>query len=176
MDVLLFGWGVVLCDFKIGGNWIELEVVYVLNINYLELYVVFLGLKSFLLIFCEKYIKIYIDNLIVVVCINYFGLIRFLKCYDIIRKIWLLVKVNDIWILVVYLLGKDNIEVDFESWKIRDDIEWMLNLNIFDVLCKRLFFLSVDLFVFCINIQLKNYVLWNFDLGFLVFDVFIINW
>lgn len=47
MDVLLFGWGVVLCDFKIGGNWIELEVVYVLNINYLELYVVFLGLKSF---------------------------------------------------------------------------------------------------------------------------------
>lgn len=86
-----------------------------------------------------------------------------LQCNDITMKIWLLAKANDIWISAAYLPGKDNIEADFESRKIRDDTEWMLNSNIFDALCKRLFFPSVDLFASRINTQLKNYVSWNPD-------------
>lgn len=52
----------------------------------------------------------------------------------------------------------------------------MLNSNIFDALCKRLFFPSVDLFASRINTQLKNYVSWNPDPGSLFFDAFTINW
>lgn len=175
-DASLSGWGAVLRDSKTGGNWTESEVAYAPNINYLELYAVFLGLKSFLSILCGKHIKIHIDNSTAVACINHFGSTRSSKCNDITRKIWLLAKANDIWISAAYLPGKDNIEADFESRKIRDDTEWMLNSNIFDALCKRLFFPSVDLFASRINTQLKNYVSWNPDPGSLAFDAFTINW
>lgn len=52
------------------------------------------------------------------------------------------------WLIVVYLLGVDNVVVDRESRMIRDEIEWMLNEKFFKIIISVYFKLYIDLFVF----------------------------
>lgn len=55
------------------------------------------------------------------------------------------------WLIVVYLLGVDNVVVDRESRMIWDEIEWMLNEKFFKIITSVYFKLYIDLFVFWFN-------------------------
>lgn len=55
------------------------------------------------------------------------------------------------WLIVVYLLGVDNVVVDRESRMIWDEIEWMLNEKFFKIIISVYFKLYIDLFVFWFN-------------------------
>lgn len=72
------GWGVVMNDSLIGGRWLFFEVEN--YINCFEFLVVFFVLKCFQSLFLGKYVKIMIDNIIVVFVINNMGICYSDKC------------------------------------------------------------------------------------------------
>lgn len=86
IDVFNEGWGVVCGLQLIGGFWILDEKCY--YINYLELLVVFLGFKVFCILYCDRYISLKIDNIIVVVVINYMGISYFGYLNKLCKEIW----------------------------------------------------------------------------------------
>lgn len=54
----------------------------------------------------------------------------------------------NIWVFVVYIVGKLNVDVDFKFCFFLDKYEWMLNRNVFiEILIEFLEF-NMDLFVF----------------------------
>lgn len=58
---------------------------------------------------------------------------------------------RNIIVLVVYIVGKNNIIVDYLLKLFSDLIEWKLNENIFENICEVLFYFDIDFFVFRLN-------------------------
>lgn len=74
------------------------------------------------------YIKILCDNIIVVLYICNMGGIKFSSCNDIIREIFMWCIDWKLILLIFYLLGKLNIEVDRVSCEFyNSNIEWLLD-------------------------------------------------
>lgn len=130
-DSLLEGWGSVIDNFFIivNGRWFFLESVY--YINYLEIKVVFFGLKFLCLKFKYCSIKVLFDNQIVVVYFRNMGGIYFRDCNQITREIILWCKDRDIFLIIIYLFGKLNVEVDKVSREFYDDMEWLLDVQVY---------------------------------------------
>lgn len=91
------------------------------------------------------------DSVIVVVYINRIGgfVLFFLEE---IKSIWNWCFSKNIFILVVYISGKNNKIFDYLLREFNDCIEWMLNVDIFKKLCRRFFKFKIDFFVFRLNI------------------------
>lgn len=109
------------------------------------------------------YISIYIDNIIVVFYINVMGGIYFLECNKIVCEIWIWCIQRNIWVIVILLLGKENVDVDREFRIFNDNIEWFFEENIFYSIVKIYGMLFIDFFVFRINRKVFCYVLWRLD-------------
>lgn len=74
IDVFNKGWGVVYGN-QLIGFWFFYEKSYYINyFEFLGFLVVYLGLKVFCSLYWDMYISFRIDNIIVVVVINYMGM------------------------------------------------------------------------------------------------------
>lgn len=93
--------------------------------------VVFFGLKFFCSNMKFIYVCIYFDNIIIVNYINFMGGIYFMECNFVVKDIWLFCIMRQIWVFVVYILGKENIQVDKEFRVFYDNKEWMFRLDLF---------------------------------------------
>ena len=175
-DASGIGWGAVLNDISTGGHWSIQELQHGVNINFLELHAVLLGLKCFVNQIKGKAIKVNIDNSTAVACINNFGSTHSEVCNSETREIWNFASENDIWLIAAHLPGKLNVIADKESRTVRDETEWMLNDNLFKKLTDVYFIPTIDLFASRLNFQLQKYVSWKPDPEAIAIDAFTICW
>ena len=173
---LTVGWGAVLDDIRTGGPWSRRDISNYPHINYLELFAVYLALRSFKDKIRDKHVKLHIDNSTAVACINHFGSTQSVICNNLTRDIWLLAYNYNSFLTAVHIKGSLNAVADLESRKIRDDTEWMLNKELFQKIISVYTEPVVDLFASRINNQLSNYVSWHPDPNACAVDAFTCEW
>jgi len=155
-DASLLGWGAVYNGVKIGGRWNDSEKTH--HINYLELLAVFHALKSFCKDYKSVHIGLKIDNTCAIAYINNMGGIKSLDCNRLASEIWSWCINKDIWISANYVPTSENI-ADSESRKFNENIEWMLNPDIFKQLIKIWGRPDIDLFATRLNTVINIFFL-----------------
>lgn len=81
-----------------------------------------------------------------------------------------------LWLFVLYINTKDNVEADEESRKTNPGIEWELSESAFNHIVSRLVNPEVNLFASRINAKCPEYVSWKPDPDAISVDAFPISW
>jgi hypothetical protein len=165
-DASLLGWGCYDKQTKqsFGGRWNVMEGEQ--HINALELRAVELALRTKCREVYSKHVRIYSDNMTTVASLRKQGSVRSMTCHEIARRIWEFMLERDNWISVAHLAGVKNVEADRASreFKLKDDIEWSLQQEIFDKICDRLGIRpDIDLFACRLNHKVERYCAWQPD-------------
>ena len=119
-----------------GGNWSPDEAQH--DINYLEMFVVFLALKSFLSIVQNKHVKLLVDNTATVTIINQMGTCHSRVNNQLSQQIWSWCINHNVWLTVAHIPGKRNTEADRESRLTQRETKRTLQKPIFDAATKKL--------------------------------------
>ena len=173
-DASLQGWGASMKDQMTDGRWTDDEKLG--HINSLEMLAILYGLKSFENILKEHHIKILCDNTTAVSYINKMGGVRSNECNQIAQKIWTWCQERNIWLTCSHIAGKLNTRADQKSRKFNDHLEWCLNKNVFDKICRRLGYADIDLFATRLNCQIEKYCSWEADPNCQYVDAFTVDW
>ena len=112
-DASKLGWGAVLDTQSTAGLWSSTESQN--HINYLELLVVFLGLKTFFSSLHDCHIRLMIDNTTAVAVINHMGTSHSSPLNKLTKEIWLWCIPRNIWLSAAHIAGKCNIQAELES-------------------------------------------------------------
>ena len=172
-DASMSGWGAVCNGTKIGGRWDKEEMSH--HINYLELLATFYALKSFCKNSKSTHIGLLVDNTCAIAYINNMGGTKSLLCNKLSYDIWIWCIQKDIWISANYINTSQNI-ADIESRKFNENIEWMLNEEIFQTLTEKWGVPDIDLFATKSNSQLPKYCSWKPDPDCEFVNAFSVNW
>lgn len=172
-DASLLGWGASCENHKIGGRWKVEELDF--HINYLELLAISLALKSFAASKSNVHIQLKTDNTCALSYINNMGGIRSLQCNELSKQIWQWCRQRNIWISAAHVPGILNV-ADVASRHFNDNIEWMLNPDIFSMLTGIWGKPDIDLFASRVNRQLPRFVSWKPDAEAENVDAFSICW
>ena len=177
-DASGLGWGASDGNTHIGGRWNETERVRAeLNdINFLELLAAFYALQAFCTHLAHLHVHMRLDNTTAVAYINHKGGIKSRDCDELAKRIWEWCKKREIWITATHLPGVQNQIADEKSRKFNDQLEWMLNRDVFRQLCGYYGNPEVDLFATRLNAQVDKYVSWLPDPGGCAVDAFSIDW
>jgi hypothetical protein len=90
------------------------------------------------------------------------GGIKSVECNSLAYDIWFWYINRDIWVSANYVHTSEHI-TDVESRKFNDNIEWMLNKNIFKLIIEIWGTPDIDLFATRLNTQLSTYSYWKRD-------------
>lgn len=159
-DASLKGWGAVKHDVHIGGRWKCEEADN--NINFLELLAIFYALKSFCKDCKSVHVQILSDNSSAIAYIRNFGGIKSDCMNELALRIWNWCCSREIWISAEHVPGKTN-QADKDSREFNENIEWMLNREVFENICSILGKPTVDLFATRLNTQLNRFISWSPD-------------
>lgn len=168
------GWGAVLDGATAQGKWTDTESLW--HINGKELLAVLFGLKCLTRKMSNVVIRVLSDNTTTVRYINKMGGVRSPRCNNIAFMIWEWCEQRGIWILAAHILGVDNCLADDLSRNFSNNVEWCLNDDIFDLICKRFGTPSVDLFATRVNTKLKKFCSWAPDPDAWRIDAFSFKW
>ena len=130
-----YGWGAIRGDTSTYGLWSYLESLD--HINVLELKAAMLGIQALCKDVHDCFVQVQIDNNTAVAYINNMGGTHSLKYNHYTRGLLLWCVKRKIWITACHIAGSNN-SADYYSRKDTSHTEWMLNLNIFQSLCKSL--------------------------------------
>ena len=172
-DASLIGWGASCNGNRTGGNWTQNEAN--THISTLELRAVYFALRCFAKDLANVHIKLLIDNTTALAYVDNMGG-KVHELNEIARELWLWCKERGIWLTPAYITSADNVEADEESMKSHDNLEWKLNRNLFNKICKFFGTPEVDLFASRLNNQIKNYIAWKPDPFALAVDAFTMDW
>ncbi len=173
-DASLSGWGAECQGKSTGGQWTEAESKK--HINYLEMFAIYLGLKTFASKKENMHIRIMCDNTSAVNILNHMGTSHSDPCNELAKIIWEWCMNRNIWISVAHIPGKSNIVADFESCRNQRESEWMLNKTSLSEALKRLKMSPViDRFA-SICKQFQRYVSYRPDPDAEAIDAFSLNW
>lgn len=137
------GWGAHHNNTSWNGRWNEHELTW--HINVLELYAVFLALKSLLTKeFCGAYFNIRTDNTTAVSYINKKGGTKSISCAKVAFDIWRLLEQFDCLAFASHIPGAHNVLADVYSRKFKDNIEWTLSQDIYDFITTSWGTLTID--------------------------------
>ena len=128
-DVSKTGWWCSLQDLPTGAQWTPEEASE--HINFLEIKAVLLGLQSFGDKVADRHVKVLIDNTTAVSCLNQMGTCDSEKLNNIVAEIWAWCIQHGVWITAAHFPGVANIVADQESRKTSSDLEWALDLKIY---------------------------------------------
>ena len=172
------GWGATDMVSYAGGRWNEAELRKAENneINFLETLAAFHGLKSFCSHMRDTHILLRLDNTTAVAYINNMGGTKSLPCNKVALEIWGWCSKRNIWVSAAHLPGSQNTAADALSRKFNDNVEWMLDREVFSTIVQRFGVPDVDLFASRLNTQLPTYVSWMPDPGAWAVDAFSIDW
>lgn len=151
-DASTLGWGAVLDNQSIGGQWTQSEACH--HINYLELLATFLALKRFCKDVSKVHIRIRTDNTTTVTYLNSMGGMQSLQCDRLTKQIWLWCMQREIWVSACHVAGKNNTQADRASRHFDDNTEWMLRQDIFLSITQLWGKPEIDLFASRLNAQL----------------------
>ena len=171
-DASKLGWGATCGDIKIGGRWNDQEAQN--HINYLELLAVSLAVKSFCKTICNCHVQVKCDNQCSQSYISHMGG-KIEKLNLLARHIWLWCIDRSIWLSAAYVRGIENF-ADESSRKFKDNIEWMLDEQLFFELTVLLGKPEIDMFASRLNKQLSRYVAWMPDPEAEAIDAFALDW
>ena len=145
-DACLKGWGATCNGVATGGVWSIDEKEH--HINYLEMHVVFLGLKTFANNLRNVHIKVLSDNSTTVLVLTRMGTSKSNTCNSICKSILLWCIQHNIWLTIAHIPGKQNTEADNQSRLSRNmSHEWKLNPEILHSCLRKFnFFPQIDLF------------------------------
>ena len=92
------------------------------------------------------------------------------------KKLWDLAYEHGIWISESFIRGSDNSDADHASRILNDRTEWALPVPVFNKLCDKFFFPSIDLFASRLNAKTKKYISWIPDPFCWEVDAFTFSW
>ena len=133
------------------------------HINYLELKAIHFALLAFKASIRNSNVSLNCDNTTAISYINKFGGCRNVSLNHLSRKIWIWCIDNKVSINAVHIPGLDNQIADTMSRKFSDNIEWSLDINIFDRLYQTFGTPQIDLFASRLNKKLSHYFSWRPD-------------
>ena len=165
-DASSYGWGATLFQAgkyfrKTGGRWLNREKQQ--HINILELRAIQFALFAFRTFITHCYVRLHCDNTTAISYINKFGGCRNTSMNYLSRKIWLWCIDNKASITAIHIPGIHNILADRLSRKFTDNIEWGLDITIFEQLCSLCGTPLIDLFASRLNHKLSAYYSWRPD-------------
>ena len=169
-----YGWGATMNGRQTQGLWSHIEAD--LNINVKELKAAMLGLFSLAKDVKSCHIQIQLDNVTAVSYINHMGGTHSVLCNELTKELILWCKTRDIWLSAAHIAGKDNVEADALSRKIKSNTEWMLNASQFDSLCELYGKPHIDLFANRSNHRLPLYMSRLPDPNAIAIDAFLHPW
>ena len=177
-DASGMGWGATDSVTHIGGRWNEEEMGLANdnNINYLELLAVFHALKSFCSKLNNVHVLVRIDNTTAVSYIKNMGGIKSRSCDHLAKHIWQWCMKRQIWLSAAHLPGRENVIADTKSRHFNDQLEWKLNILVFNKIVQQFGMPSIDLFASRLNNQLHKYVAWQPDPEAFAIDAFSLDW
>ena len=167
------GWGAKRGALTTGGQWSYEESHN--NINVLEMFACYFGLKSLCKHDRRCHIQIMCDNTCAISYVNNMGGTKSLECNAIAQKIWKWAIETENWISVTYVPSADN-EADESSRSFHDTTEWKLNEAVFQSICEILGHPDIDLFASRLNNQIDKYVSWGPDPSSFHVDAFSMEW
>ncbi|KAL7306209.1 hypothetical protein TKK_0001650 [Trichogramma kaykai] len=173
-DASLTGWGAVCNGVRTHGHWNNTEKNQ--SINFLELMAAYFGLKIFTRDVKNCQILLHIDNTTAISYINQMGGVQYENLNTITRRIWQLCENKNIWIFATYIASADNKEADLESRRIKDNTEFQITDEMFNLICCQLGEVEIDLFATRENAKCKKYVSWHKDPKCYALDAFTIEW
>ena len=172
-DASLLGWGAVFENERIGGRWSAIEAES--HINVLEMTAVFLALKAFCNNFRDKHIQVKSDNTCTVSYINAMGGVKSQTCNELSVLIWSWCIERNLWLSAAYLPGVEN-EADYSSRNFNDNVEWMLDKEIFKKIAQCWPMPQIDMFASRLNKQLEQFVSWKPHPDALYVNAFSVDW
>ena len=172
-DASLLGWGAVFENERIGGRWSAIEAES--HINVLEMTAVFLALKAFCNNFRDKHIQVKSDNTCTVSYINAMGGVKSQTCNELSVQIWSWCIERNLWLSAAYLPGVEN-EADYSSRNFNDNVEWMLDKEIFKKIAQCWPMPQIDMFASRLNKQLEQFVSWKPHPDALYVNAFSVDW
>ena len=175
-DASLSGWSIFDQDSEkyINGRWSVDEAKN--QINYLELFAIFLGLTSLYKDVNNAHIKVFSDNVSAVAYINDMGGMASPKLNQLAYDIWIWCLSRNIYLSASYLKGTDNAKADFYSRNFNGSSEWMLKKDVFHRICREYFTPDIDLFASRINAQVDKFVTFLPSPGSYRTDAFSFDW
>ena len=174
-DASKTGWGACVKGTKnsTGGNWTGDEAEE--HINCLELLAIQFGIQCFGKNIENAHIKVLTDNTTAVAYINSQGGTKH-KCNQIARDTWLWCYNRGIWLSAAHLPGSQNVIADKESRTRHDNMEWVLDAQLFQKICDVFGRPEVDLFANRLNHHLDNYMSWKPDPQASAVDAMSVSW
>ena len=157
------GWGAVLDNQSMGGQWTQAEACH--HINFLELLATVLALKCFSRHVPKVHVCIRSDNTTTVAYLNLLGRMQSLQCDRLTKEIWLCCMQRALWVSASHVPGKSNVLADKASRQFHDNTEWILCQDLFLSITQLWGKPDVDLFASRLNAQLPCYVSWKPDPG-----------
>lgn len=152
-DASKIGWGGVLDNIRIGGQWTLSEAAN--HINYLEMLAVLFALKAFAHTLVGKHVCVRIDNMTAVADIGKMGTSHSRKRNQLTQCIWHWCLENRVFITTAHIPGKENQLADAESRKCRKELEWALDTQVFNTGIQKLAILpKIDLFASRLNYKI----------------------
>ena len=88
------------------------------------------------------------------------GGIKSQKCNELSVQIWSWCIDKNLWLSATYLPGVQN-EADYSSRHFNENVEWMLDKQIFKKITQHWPFPQVDMFASRLNKQLEQFVSWK---------------
>lgn len=173
-DASLVGWGAFSRGQPAQGKWSELEASY--HINYLELLAAFKALQTFVSVEKNVHVRLKLDNSTALAYINNLGGIKSPALDSLSRRIWEWCIERNIFVSAQHIPGKMNSRADALSREFCSNLEWSLNMRIFELILKMTFIPEIDLFASKLNAKCGDYVSWHPDPDAIAVDAFSINW
>ena len=168
------GWGATLNAIETGGAWNKREQR--LHINEKEMLAVHLGSLALTKMFSDIYIKLLIDNSVVVSILNKMGTSHNEILNNLVFDIWEYFRKKNIWITANYVSTDEN-RADKPSRKLYIQGEWQLKRSILNNCLKKLQFTPrVDLFATRLNAQFNKFVSYHPDPHAIAVDAFSLDW
>ena len=175
-DSSLSGWGAHCGQVSTGGQWSDNEQKR-FHINCLEAMASFFALKTFAGDVRNAHVRLRLDNIPALKCINKMGSKNLNDLNEITQHIWHWCLERGIHISCAYIPGVENVIADRESRRVNTDTEWKLNTSL---LAEALQILglrpTVDLFASRLNHQFERYMSRRPDPHACVVDAFTVNW
>ena len=165
------GWGAVHQSFQTNGRWSQKESLQ--HINYLELKVSFLALKTCLNGKSDVTVSLKVDNTTAIAYINNKGGTRSPQLMTLAIEMWDWCQERDILVIASHIPGRDNVSADRESREFTDMSEWKL-----DPIIIQPFLLNcqTNLFASRLTSQLADYISWRPHPGAINTEALTINW